>query len=642
MRLLNAETLGLKEFPPAASGRVTTGYAILSHTWGDEEVTFPDVASYPGRRDMENLKGFAKLAGFCRKAREDGYEWVWIDTCCIDKSSSAELSEAINSMYKWYQEASVCYVYMADVGPCQLQRAVSVHSSLHSPPGWAADMISTAQELDLGEFKRSRWFTRGWTLQELIAPSLMEFYARDWSIIGTKRDLLPALHAATGISEAILRGTSLSTCSVGERMSWAAKRETTRIEDRAYSLLGIFNISLPLLYGEGERAFVRLQEEILRQLEDYTILPWSTRHVSSNFPDWTGCLAASPNHFESIAVDLFRTGSADPQESLRWPEVLSVQTSRAGEFALRVVHDSFLETMLQSPPPSVTPRGLHATVYLSDALDDGNQEYLAWTGCFRQPASWDIQNFASEVRWICIFLHLTSKERLVAFRSQPHTVVLISTEELRKFQPFKIFLATREPANSRNRGMTGLQGDVLDENRFHIHLDSDRDAKLSLLEQWPKLSVSEVTDPWMSGQGRFSVEAPSDELWWTAMRELRHSMPIHAVFRLAVRRRQSNNPGVVFAANPEVHVAILIAIRHDVDTDVGKRAYCHLVKVSSDEPLLGIALREKPVMLGRRACYNTSLSFANRLHLRVLVRHKRLTHGDGDGVGFAIHVIARS
>ncbi|KXX74108.1 Vegetative incompatibility protein HET-E-1 [Madurella mycetomatis] len=221
-------------------------YAILSHTWGDQEVTFQEI-DMPER---EKKKGFAKILGCCRQAQMDLIEWVWIDTCCIDKSSSAELSEAINSMYAFYRNAEICYVFLEDVpGP---------------DPNFPLD-----------QFVAARWFTRGWCLQELIAPCNVEFYAADWAEIGTKLSLCNVIENITAIPESVLIGGELAQCSIAQKMSWASTRRTTRIEDEAYCLLGIFGVNMPMLYGEGRRAFYRLQEEIIKQTEDYTFLLWT-------------------------------------------------------------------------------------------------------------------------------------------------------------------------------------------------------------------------------------------------------------------------------------------------------------------------------------------------------------------------------
>ena len=217
-------------------------YAILSHTWGadTEEVSFKDMMDGTAK---SKVPGYNKIRFCGEQARRDGLQYFWIDTCCIDKSSSTELQEAINSMFRWYRDAAKCYVYLADVS-----RSADVNSS---------------QLLMESSFLESRWFTRGWTLQELVAPASVEFFSKEGEQLGNKRSLERHIHEVTGIPVKALRGSSLSDFSVPERMSWAEKRETTRKEDKAYSLLGIFDVYMPLIYGEGrENALQRLREKI--------------------------------------------------------------------------------------------------------------------------------------------------------------------------------------------------------------------------------------------------------------------------------------------------------------------------------------------------------------------------------------------
>ena len=219
-------------------------YAILSHTWGPdtEEVSFKDMMDGTGK----SKPGYDKIRFCGEQARRDGLQYFWIDTCCIDKSSSTELQEAINSMFRWYRDAAKCYVYLADV----------------SRPALDADGKSSQLPWE-SSFRKSRWFTRGWTLQELVAPASVEFFSKEGEQLGNKRSLERHIHEVTGIPVKALQGSPLSDFSVPERMSWAEKRETTRKEDKAYSLLGIFDVHMPLIYGEGrEKAFKRLREEI--------------------------------------------------------------------------------------------------------------------------------------------------------------------------------------------------------------------------------------------------------------------------------------------------------------------------------------------------------------------------------------------
>ncbi|KAI0542827.1 heterokaryon incompatibility protein-domain-containing protein [Xylaria digitata] len=240
MRLINVHTLVISEF----HGNQIPRYAILSHTWGEEEVTIQDMRE----GIATSLKGYEKIAACCEQARFDGIPYVWVDTCCIDKRSSAELSEAINSMCRWYENATLCYAYLADV--------------------------EDAQDEEMESFKRSRYWTRGWTLQELIAPGILIFFSSGWIRMGTRLDLRQAVAQATHIPTQVLRFRNISDYSVSQRMSWASRRQTTRLEDEAYCLLGLFGVTMPLLYGEGRRAFRRLQEEIIKESDDESLFAW--------------------------------------------------------------------------------------------------------------------------------------------------------------------------------------------------------------------------------------------------------------------------------------------------------------------------------------------------------------------------------
>ncbi|VUC34877.1 unnamed protein product [Clonostachys rosea] len=239
MRLLQLQngvlrlTKNLDNVPP---------YAILSHTWGSDqqEVTFQDVMQEKGK----DKEGYRKVEFCGNQAALDGLHYFWVDTCCIDKSSSTELQESLNSMFRWYQNAAKCYVYLADV-----------------PNKAEVDELSRADwKLNL---RTSRWFRRGWTLQELVAPSIVEFFSCNGEKLGDKASLESLLSEITKLPAIALRGCQLSTFSVDERMSWIQGRQTKKEEDMAYSLFGIFGVQIPLLYGEGrEKAFGRLRQEI--------------------------------------------------------------------------------------------------------------------------------------------------------------------------------------------------------------------------------------------------------------------------------------------------------------------------------------------------------------------------------------------
>jgi hypothetical protein len=279
MHLLNVHTLKLKSFDL----RHAPKYAILSHTWGEEEVTYKDITKRP---DDKTKAGWIKILRMIEIAEGHDMEWIWVDTCCIDKSSSAELSENINSMFAYYSKAQFCVAYLEDVP------ARSSHSG-----------DSVGQTLPY-EFAESRWFTRGWTLQELIAPVEVDFYAGDWTFIAQKSKILTEIGSITRIDAEVLVNPRLykRTC-VAHRMSWASKRVTTRAEDEAYCLMGLFEVNMPLLYGEGaENAFMRLQHEILKTSADHSLFIWTARNRGNwiNRENKTfvgGFLAESPLEF---------------------------------------------------------------------------------------------------------------------------------------------------------------------------------------------------------------------------------------------------------------------------------------------------------------------------------------------------------
>jgi hypothetical protein len=266
----------------------TSLYAILSHTWGDDdkEVNFKDLTEGSGKTKA----GYRKLRFCAEQAAGDGLQHIWVDTCCIDKSNNTELSEAINSMFRWYRNAAKCYVYLSDVS--------TNNDNQVDPQLWEPD------------FRKSRWFTRGWALQELIAPPLVEFFSSNSKKLGDKKSLERQLHEITGIAVLALQGTPLSEFGVNERMSWAEKRETKREEDKAYSLLGIFNIYMPLIYGEGtENAFVRLREEINKRSSKYQLNErLDVSHAASNFTK-----RVETPHSKSSTIPSYNQESVNPE-----------------------------------------------------------------------------------------------------------------------------------------------------------------------------------------------------------------------------------------------------------------------------------------------------------------------------------------
>lgn len=247
MRLLKRSTNGKIQLTHVNASHPPP-YAILSHTWTHgEEVTYDELVAGTG----EDKAGYAKIR-FCEeRAAHDGLQYFWVDTCCIDKSAPQELQTAINSMFRWYQRASKCYIYMSDV----------------QVPEEVADVQAFRITWE-DAFRRSRWFTRGWTLQELLAPATVEFFSKEGKELGNKILLEREIHEVTKIPIGALRGQSLASFSVEERISWVADRTTTFQEDKVYCLFGIFQVFLPLIYGEGEAyATLRLREEIQRRQE---------------------------------------------------------------------------------------------------------------------------------------------------------------------------------------------------------------------------------------------------------------------------------------------------------------------------------------------------------------------------------------
>ncbi|KAJ1338580.1 HET domain-containing protein [Microdochium nivale] len=349
MRLLNTTTITFAEWevtelPP---------YAILSHVWGENEVLYHDIINK--NTEKEKKKGYEKVTSTCRQARRDGYEWAWIDSCCINKTDGVELSEAINSMYKWYQQAGMCYAFLADVKPMNplvmepnpvwqgaaearrnnpRWRFTDINPSdweVESEPvtevaprwQWTSAGGSGNRSQDAHDFldalARSIWFTRGWTLQELIAPQQVVFYNASWTEIGTRKSLKEHLTTITGIEvSALLGGVEiLRQLPAALKMSWASGRVTTKVEDMAYCLMGMFEIAMPLLYGEGLKAMTRLQELIFLQTEDYSLLicekdyrdlhaalPLSPqayhRDLHGTIPEWAD---SNPGRKASIKID---------------------------------------------------------------------------------------------------------------------------------------------------------------------------------------------------------------------------------------------------------------------------------------------------------------------------------------------------
>ncbi|KIK16064.1 hypothetical protein PISMIDRAFT_114057, partial [Pisolithus microcarpus 441] len=252
-------------------------YAILSHRWLDgDEVNYLEItelAKMENRDRIRERSGYRKIVKSCQQAENDGLKWLWVDTCCIDKRSSSELSETLNSMFRWYENSNKCYAYLHDV-----------------------DVFPTApNETSAESGCWPEWFSRGWTLQELIAPMALQFFNKGWQAIGNKRDLATTLEKIMRVPFGVLvDGLASYRPSVAQVMSWAADRRTTRVEDRAYSLMGLLDVNMPMLYGEGKKAFLRLQQEIIRQSSDQSIFAWKPTNET---PQTCGVLADDPSLF---------------------------------------------------------------------------------------------------------------------------------------------------------------------------------------------------------------------------------------------------------------------------------------------------------------------------------------------------------
>lgn len=278
MRLLNTITLQLEEVADSELTEAHNQYAILSHRWGsdEDEVSYHDMISH---ENIGSKKGYIKIKEFFNIAARSGYRYGWCDTCCINKGNSSELAESINSMYMWYKMSTLCVVYLSDVPAVDLED--------------------------------SEWFDRGWTLQELIAPKAVSFFDCDWHLLGTKLDLLEALSKKTGVPSDVLSNRAEPwACSVAQRMSWAAHRITRRVEDRAYSLLGLFEVNMPMIYGEREKAFLRLQQNIAQKSKDESLFAWGVEPSTVDSQDYFSIFASSPSAFSDCRNIIPTLGSS--------------------------------------------------------------------------------------------------------------------------------------------------------------------------------------------------------------------------------------------------------------------------------------------------------------------------------------------
>ncbi|KAM0489550.1 hypothetical protein ACHAP8_012460, partial [Fusarium lateritium] len=340
MRLLNTTTFELQQ--GELSFFKQEGYAIFSHRWVGLEITFSQISTFAqelrGNERPLRTPQLDKIRGVCDVARHKGFKWIWIDNCCIDKSSTMEETESINSMFKWYQKASICITYLCDV-----RKSATCESSGELN----ADISNVFQSINGQD--PSVWFTRGWTLQELLAPYDMEFYDMDWKFLGTKTGLAEQIEKVTKIETQYLTcKDKFKDACIAKKMSWMAGRETGKIEDIAYSMVGIFNVTLTPAYGEGLRAFMRLQYELLSSSPDESLFAWQMPHPDAEKifnpgdswgPDEWGLLAPSPDWFQcGSQVNLF------PKNEQPGPNIGSKRTQDGVEIQRpmrRVVTDTF-------------------------------------------------------------------------------------------------------------------------------------------------------------------------------------------------------------------------------------------------------------------------------------------------------------
>ncbi|KAG1793189.1 uncharacterized protein HD556DRAFT_525147 [Suillus plorans] len=258
---------------------------LLSHRWEEMEALLQDIQD-KDVRELKGLAGIAKLQSFCNVARDAGYRWAWMDTCCIDKKSNTELQESVNSMFVWYRHSALTVVYLSDVPPS-------------SQPGALA---------------RSVWNERGWTFQEFVAPKVVIFYQNDWSLYLDDRSpnhkespaIMKELEDATGIDARALISFRPGMSNARQRLQWASSRVTTLQEDIAYSLFGIFGVHLPVMYGEKKQnALGRLLQEIVARSGDITVLDWigQPSEFNSCLPAYITSYATSPRTLPSLSED---------------------------------------------------------------------------------------------------------------------------------------------------------------------------------------------------------------------------------------------------------------------------------------------------------------------------------------------------
>ncbi|KAH6660690.1 heterokaryon incompatibility protein-domain-containing protein [Truncatella angustata] len=520
MRLL--ETSTLKVIDSFSIGEsVAYQYAILSHTWDGDELTLQEMEG--PHKKIKEKRGYLKVAGACALALENGFKYIWIDTCCIDKTNSVELSEAINSMWQWYKESAVCYVYLVDI-----------------PDHLSARNLDRRGDM---KFQTSRWFTRGWTLQELLAPRFVEFYASDWSEIGTKYSLATRLHKITRISKDALDGKELSSFSVAERMSWAARRKTTRPEDMAYCLLGIFEVNLPLIYGEGRGSFYRLQEEIMKRYEDYTILlpgfcdgshiPTLDEELLEETMDLD--MASQPRETtEGFKILEYSSGPwnthTGPRKPLIASDIHSFRTPipwfnqpRPGATYSGIYTDNDRGPWRNQTSPRFTARGLHISTGLQKCSGTPSF-YLLYCRCKMND------------NLICLFLKRDERKDLILRHIEHDSrFVLVPSKYRNRFQYNDVYLDTtfRDDTNALSRSTIGGYGAML------------------------TIDLSKVTQRGLTVATSHAVYVGTSfglQARWTPWKTWRYSVP-----RLVINYQENSiGPTLVWCSIPKVRSDVIV------------------------------------------------------------------------------------
>ncbi|GAW19450.1 hypothetical protein ANO14919_089370 [Xylariales sp. No.14919] len=414
MRLLDTTSYELRNGEQGSFRQ--EGYAILSHRWVGLEITFDELKNHTaelrtGTRPLSSPQ-VDKIRGACETARNQGIKWMWIDTCCINKNSATEESESINSMFKWYREAKLCITYLSDV---KRDAGLPITSS--------KIFQRTYNE------EPSEWFSRGWTLQELLAPQDMQFYDRDWAYIGTKREMADTLARVSGIDARYLTGAShFREACIAVKMSWMAQRTTTREEDMAYSMVGIFGVTMTPQYGEGRGAFMRLQEILLSTYHfDESLFAWKMPELTSGAEhgvggdkwaagEW-GLIAASPEWFGGSGDIVTIPERPEARSFVMTPQGLRAPIRRqlyAGK--MKVLDGMFAVlwiTILGSIP------AIAGFQYVKHALNKKAKEDFAFTlNCYRRDASGGFVN-------VEIYLRPTTVDK-IRYRSKIAPVFFVS------------------------------------------------------------------------------------------------------------------------------------------------------------------------------------------------------------------------